>query len=50
MHDIVRASLFKKIIMALFSITDAQLAYGHVALLDRASFSLDENERVGLIG
>ena len=29
---------------------DAQLAFGHVALLDRAQFSLDRAERVGLIG
>jgi ATP-binding cassette subfamily F protein uup len=26
--------------MALFSITDAQLAFGHVALLDHTDFSL----------
>lgn len=37
-------------IMALFTITDAQLAYGHVALLDHTDFSLEEGERVGLIG
>ena len=36
--------------MALFTITDAQLAYGHVALLDHTDFSLDDGERVGLIG
>lgn len=36
--------------MALFSITDAQLAFGHVALLDHADFSLEAGERVGLIG
>ena len=36
--------------MALFTINDAQLAYGHVALLDHADFSLEEGERVGLIG
>lgn len=36
--------------MPLFSITGAQLAFGHVALLDRADFSIDTNERVGLIG
>ncbi|MDZ4200975.1 MAG: ATP-binding cassette domain-containing protein [Gallionella sp.] len=28
----------------------ANLAFGHVALLDRADFQLDEGERVGLIG
>ena len=36
--------------MALITLNDAQLAFGHVALLDKASFSLEENERVGLIG
>ena len=29
---------------------DAQLAFGHVALLDRTQFSLERLERVGLIG
>lgn len=36
--------------MSLFSITGAQLAFGHVALLDRTDFSIETNERVGLIG
>ena len=36
--------------MALFVISDAQLAYGHVDLLANTSFSLEEGERVGLIG
>ena len=36
--------------MALFSITDAQLTFGHVALLDHTDFSLEAGERVGLIG
>ena len=36
--------------MALFVISDAQLAYGHVYLLANTSFSLEEGERVGLIG
>lgn len=36
--------------MALITLNDAQLAFGHVALLDRASFALEDNERVGLIG
>ena len=36
--------------MALFVISDAQLAYGHVDLLANTSFSLEEVERVGLIG
>ena len=36
--------------MAVITLTDAQLAFGHVALLDHADFSLESNERVGLIG
>ena len=36
--------------MALITLIDAQLAYGHVPLLDHADFSLEAQERVGLIG
>lgn len=36
--------------MAALSLSSAQLAFGHVALLDHAEFSLESNERVGLIG
>ncbi|UUX96317.1 ATP-binding cassette domain-containing protein [Aquabacterium sp. J223] len=36
--------------MALLSLTDAHLAYGHVPLLDGAAFSLEAGERIGLIG
>lgn len=36
--------------MALITLLDAQLAFGHVALLDHVNFSLEINERVGLIG
>ncbi len=36
--------------MALITLLDAQLAYGHVPLLDHAGFSLETQERVGLIG
>ncbi len=36
--------------MAVISLSDAQLAFGHVALLDHAEFSLEAGERVGLIG
>ncbi len=36
--------------MALITLLDAQLAYGHVPLLDHADFSLLEGERIGLIG
>ncbi|MBQ0922224.1 ATP-binding cassette domain-containing protein [Hydrogenophaga aromaticivorans] len=36
--------------MALITLQDAQLAFGHVALLDHTDFSLEAQERVGLIG
>ena len=36
--------------MAVISLSGAQLAFGHVALLDHAEFSLETGERVGLIG
>jgi ATP-binding cassette subfamily F protein uup len=36
--------------MALITLIDAQLAFGHVPLLDHAGFSLEIAERVGLIG
>jgi ATP-binding cassette subfamily F protein uup len=36
--------------MAVISLSSAQLAFGHVALLDHAEFSLELGERVGLIG
>ncbi|HEV7816199.1 MAG TPA: ATP-binding cassette domain-containing protein, partial [Janthinobacterium sp.] len=36
--------------MAVISLSSAQLAFGHVALLDHAEFSLETMERVGLIG
>jgi ABC transport system ATP-binding/permease protein len=36
--------------MAVITLLNAQLAFGHVALLDHADFSLEAGERVGLIG
>ncbi|HJV60693.1 MAG TPA: ATP-binding cassette domain-containing protein, partial [Albitalea sp.] len=36
--------------MAVLSLSNAHLAYGHVALLDGAGFSLEGGERLGLIG
>jgi ATP-binding cassette subfamily F protein uup len=36
--------------MAILSLSNAHLAFGHVALLDGAGFSLDAGERLGLIG
>jgi len=36
--------------MAVISLSQAQLAFGHHALLDHAEFSLETGERVGLIG
>ena len=39
-----------EVFMAVISLSNAQLAFGHVALLDHAEFSLETSERVGLIG
>ena len=36
--------------MSLITLQNAQLSFGHVALLDHAEFSLEPLERVGLIG
>jgi ABC transport system ATP-binding/permease protein len=36
--------------MAILSLSNAHLAFGHVALLDDAAFSLETGERLGLIG
>jgi ATP-binding cassette subfamily F protein uup len=36
--------------MALITLQNAQLAFGHVALLDHTDFALESQERVGLIG
>ena len=36
--------------MALITLINAQLAFGHVALLDHTDFSLELGERVGIIG
>ena len=36
--------------MALITLLNASLAYGHVALLDHADFALETSERIGLIG
>jgi len=36
--------------MAVLSLSNAHLAYGHAALLDDTGFSLEAGERLGLIG
>jgi len=36
--------------MPLLTLADAELAYGDLPLLERASFALEERERIGLIG
>ena len=36
--------------MPLITLLDASLAFGHVPLLDHVNFSLEEQERVGLVG
>jgi len=46
----VRMPAFIRFPMAVISLSDAQLAFGHVPLLDHADFSLETGERVGLIG
>src|SRR5450830_1773941 len=43
-------SRIEKVTMAVISLSQAQLAFGHHALLDHAEFSLESGERVGLIG
>jgi ABC transport system ATP-binding/permease protein len=44
------SSLIDNESMALITLLDASLAYGHVALLDHADFALETSERIGLIG
>ena len=36
--------------MALITLTEGRLAFGHVPLLDHTTFSLESGERIGLIG
>ena len=36
--------------MAIITIQDAQLAFGHLPLLNKANFSIEARERIGLIG
>ena len=36
--------------MAIITLSDAQLAFGHYPMLDHADFSLETGEKVGLIG
>ena len=48
--DAYRAPLQPHFPMAVISLSNAQLAFGHVALLDHAEFALEAGERVGLIG
>src|SRR5687767_13182674 len=36
--------------MSLVTLLDAELAYGELPLLDRAAFSMEAGERIGLIG
>ncbi len=36
--------------MAILTLSDAQLAFGHYPMLDHAEFSLEEGEKIGLIG
>ena len=50
MPDHNRKALTPGRLMALITLLNAQLAFGHVALLDHTDFSLEERERIGLIG
>ena len=36
--------------MAIITLRDAQLAFGHYPMLDHAEFSMEEGEKIGLIG
>ena len=36
--------------MAIITLWDAQLAFGHYPMLDHASFSMEAGEKIGLIG
>ena len=47
---VLRSLPFSARLMALITLANTQLAFGHVALLDHADFSLETGERVGLIG
>jgi ABC transport system ATP-binding/permease protein len=42
--------VWENAVMSLITLMNAHLAFGHVALLDGADFSLQAGERVGLIG
>ena len=46
----ILADPIPEIFMALITLLNAQLAFGHVALLDHTDFALETTERVGLIG
>lgn len=48
--SVFKLLLFLSIIMAIITLTDAQLAFGHFPMLDHAEFSLEAGEKVGLIG
>lgn len=48
--SVFKLLLFLSIIMAIITLTDAKLAFGHFPMLDHAEFSLEAGEKVGLIG
>ena len=50
LKDTTKLTGDNRVHMALITLLDAQLAFGHVPLLDHADFSLETQERVGLIG
>ena len=49
MYIVDRPCIFRPA-MPLLTLADAELAYGDVPLLDRASFAMEAGERIGLIG
>ena len=50
MRPLATSSKDNSALMALITLLNAQLAFGHVPLLDHTDFSLEAGERVGLIG
>jgi len=48
--DVAAALRYSHAPMPLFTLADAELAFGDLPLLDRADFALEPGERVGLIG
>ena len=50
MRDFLTLPCIFRPAMPLFTLANAELAYGELPLLDRASFAMEAGERIGLIG